>query len=231
MATVTYRKQPAIHKTRGSVPLSGTSHIYTVGGVLWPDAVEEWIASKIVGSSLHICCGKSKIGDVRIDLFEPYIDVKADAARLPFPDRSFTTTIIDPPYNGSFQWNHDMINELIRVTEYRIIFQHWFLIANKDGQLKKAHVFELQELVYTPDLAMSKDSELVLAIYDKKAGTYTVAVEALGDDDVFNLTGSVAWQPRTYFGRAQILQIYDRGGVGFHVKKGYEQLGFSELGV
>ena len=30
MASVTYKNQPAINKTKGNVPLAGTSHVYTI---------------------------------------------------------------------------------------------------------------------------------------------------------------------------------------------------------
>lgn len=94
--------------------------------------------------------------------------MRADAARLPFADESWDTVLIDPPYNGVFQWNHDMLSELARVARQRIIFQHWFIPVNKNGQFKKKHAFVLVELA--------------------------------------------AWQPRTYFGRAQMISVMDHVG-------------------
>jgi len=109
---------------------------------------------------------KSQLGDRRLDLYEPTADVIADIARLPFRDESWDTVLIDPPHNSRMQWNHDMLSELARVARIRIIFQHWFLPANKNGKFKKAHKFKLVE----------------------------VAV----------------WQPRTYFGRANVISIFDK---------------------
>jgi hypothetical protein len=167
MGTVTYKNQDAIHKTRGAVPLAGTSHIYTVKKVLWYPSIEKLLLGKLVGRALHVCCGHSFLGDVRFDL-DPSVgpDLVGDAARLPFADNSFHTVLCDPPYNGKFQWNHDMLSELPRVASKRIIFQHWFLPANKDGRFKKAQ-------------------------------------EKFGLTEVYN------WQPRTYFGRVQVISIFD----------------------
>lgn len=181
MSTITYDNQPGIHKTRGSVPNEGTSHVYTVNKLLWPKEVESFIESKIIGYSLHICCGKSKIGNVRLDKFEKDVTIVGDASRLPFCDNSFDTVLIDPPYNGIFQWNHDMLNELHRLSKQRIIFQHWFSPIDKYGRFKKCHDFELTELINVP--IPDKEFELV---------------------DLYN------WSPRTYFGRMQIISIMDR---------------------
>jgi len=212
MTSVTYKKQPAIHKTRGSVPVSGTVHPYTVGAVLWPVDVEGWIASRMVGKTLHVCCGKSKLGHVRVDFFEHDVDVVGDMTRLPFADLSFDTVLIDPPYSATFQVNHDMLNELHRVSRFRIIFQHWYLVANKNGQFKKANVFELSDLAYVPTVFGSgaDKSRFSLAMLDQHTGKYYVVEEDLTDSKVFSLQELVAWQPRTYFGRAQLIQIYDK---------------------
>lgn len=165
MSTVTYKNQPAIHQTRGAIPLAGTSHLYTVNKLLWPKEVEEYLSTKLLGYSLHVCCGKSQLGDVRVDLYAQ-ADITADAARLPFSNSEFDTVLIDPPYNSKFQWMHDMLSELPRVAAKRIIFQHWFSPVDKHGYLKKDHRFWLSELD--------------------------------------------AWMPKTYFGRMQIISIFDR---------------------
>lgn len=164
-STVTYLNQPAIHATRGTVPLAGTSHLYTVNKLLWPEEVEDLLSSLLIGRSLHLCCGKSKLGTVRLDLFEEDADIQADAANTGLADKSFDAVLCDPPYNGEFQWNHDLLTELSRLACQRIIFQHWFLPCDPNGQYKKANYFKLS------------------AIY--------------------------IWQPRTYFGRAQIISVFD----------------------
>jgi hypothetical protein len=166
MSTVTYKNQPAIERTRGRVPLAGTSHLYRVKRVLWPEAVHSVLGELLIPNSLHVCLGHSPLGDIRVDadkLVSPHII--CDASRLPFADQSFNSVLCDPPYNGRFQWNHDMLSELSRVAKRRIIFQHWFIPADQDGRWKKFHRFQRT------------------AVY--------------------------AWQPKTYFGRAQIITVFD----------------------
>ena len=166
MATVSYKNQPGIQASHGNVPLAGNAHAYTVHKVLWPEEVERVIASEFVGYSLHVCCGLSHLGDVRLDLNQPSADVRADASKLPFVDGAFETVLCDPPYNGKFQWNHDLLTELSRVAQRRIIFQHWFMPTDKYGRYKKRNAFTLSR-VYI-------------------------------------------WQPKTYFGRVQVISILDK---------------------
>jgi len=112
MPTVTHKNQPGIHTSHGMVPLAGTRHVYTVHKILWPEEVEGYIQTILIPRSLHVCCGKSKLGDIRTDLYETNIDIRCDAAKLPFSDGSFESVLCDPPYNGNFQWNHDLLSEL-----------------------------------------------------------------------------------------------------------------------
>lgn len=169
MPTVTYKHQPAIHKTRGTVPLAGNSHVYTVSKILWPEDVEAFLESLLIGHSLHVCPGRSLLGDVRVDLHEHDVDVKADAVSLPFANESFDTVLCDPPYNGKFQWNHDLLSELSRVAARRIVFQHWFMPITPEGRWKK---------------------------WTEK----------------WMLTAAYIWQPRTYFGRVQVISVLDAMG-------------------
>lgn len=170
MSTVTYKNQPAIHATRGAVPLAGTSHLYTVKKVLWPDSIQEFLPSLFIGKVLHVCCGASRLGDVRLDR-DPghYPDIICDAANMRevVPDNSFDTVLCDPPYNGRMQWSHNVLSELARVASQKIIFQHWFIPANKYGRYKKAH-------------------------------------------EKFFLSAAFVWQGQAYFGRAQIISVFDR---------------------
>lgn len=168
MGTVTYKNQPGVASAlKRGIPLAGTSHIYTVQKVLWPEAVEATLGDLLVGKSLHICCGESKLGSVRLDRYAPNVDVVADASQLPFPDEAFDSVLCDPPYNGKLQWNHDVLIEMARVAKSRIVFQHWFMPIAPDGSFKKAR------------------SE-------------------------WKLSAVYVWQPRTYFGRVQVVSVLDR---------------------
>lgn len=207
MSTVTYTKQPAIHASRGAIPLAGTEHVYRVNGILWPEAVESFLSERLIGTVLHVCPGKSQLGDIRLDLFEDDADVRGDAARLPFPENSFDTVLIDPPYNGKFQWNHDMLNEIHRVAWQRVIFQHWFSPVNKFGKFKKANVWHLVEGAIVPDMPrqyLKENKTLLIGVEDGQ-----VIVEDEDEGKEFDLTDLAYWQPRTYFGRVQLISILD----------------------
>lgn len=169
MPTVTHKHQPAIHKTNGKIPLAGTSHVYTVTKRLWNDSIENVLSDLFIGKTLHVCCGKSLLGDVRLDIDESHSpDIICDAANMKnwVDDNEFDTVLCDPPYNGKFQWNHDLLSELSRVAKSRIIFQHWFIPATANGFYKKA-----QEKFYMSDIYV--------------------------------------WQPKTYFGRVQVISVFD----------------------
>ena len=85
MATVTYKNQPGIKKTKGAIPLAGTRHACTVNKVLWPEDVSRLLADTLIHKSLHVCCGKSPLGDIRLDSDASNNPaVVADAAKLPF---------------------------------------------------------------------------------------------------------------------------------------------------
>lgn len=79
-----------------------------------PPNTERWLRRMVVGSSLNVCCGMSRVGDVRIDT-DPTTNrtVEGDlfAARDTFGYLSFDTVICDPPYDyyfgknfGHFKW-------------------------------------------------------------------------------------------------------------------------------
>ena len=120
------------------------------------------------GQSLHVCCGASQLGDVRLDLDACHSpDVLGDGARLPFPDDAFDVLLCDPPYTGRLQWNHDLLSELARVARRRLVFQHWYVPATAYGYYRECRW-------------------------------------------KFALTELYLWLPRTYFGRAQVVSVWDR---------------------
>jgi hypothetical protein len=173
---VTYYHQPAINGTKGNIPLEGNTRLYTVSKVLWPYEIESFLATLFIGKVVHVCSGKSMLGDTRVDLNEETADIKCDAADMRgyIKDKEYETSLCDPPYNGKMQWNHDLLSELSRITKSRIIFQHWFLPADQHGRYKKDHTFILSK--------------------------------------------TMVWQPQTYFGRVQVISVFDRRTVEVNVR-------------
>ena len=173
MGSVTYKAQPGIAASGGTVPLSGTQHPYKVLALLWPERVHAFVGDLLVGRTLHVCCGKSRLGTVRLDNDpdnDP--DILCDAANMCdcVANGAFDTVLCDPPYNGDMQWNHDLLSELCRVASRRIVFQHWFVPVDDCGRYKKA-------------------------------------------THGWGLTALYGWMPRTYFGRMQMISVFDRDNM------------------
>lgn len=82
----------------------------------WPKEIENFIASKIIGRSLNVCCGQSELGDVKVDLFVKKKGViNADMYNLPFKNGEFDTVICDPPWELPYHLRHKLLWELCRV--------------------------------------------------------------------------------------------------------------------
>ena len=69
--------------------------------------VERWLQEMSIGDTLNVCCGKSFVGDIRIDT-DPNSNrtEEGDLFNLPFSPLSFDTVICDPPfsYYNRFRW-------------------------------------------------------------------------------------------------------------------------------
>jgi ubiquinone/menaquinone biosynthesis C-methylase UbiE len=94
----------------------------------WPCPVENFIREKIRGSSLHVCCGESEIGDIRVDLYEK-ADIKGDMFHLPIKRQSFDTVICDPPWELPYHKRHKLLYELrdcLKVGGILIFNAFWF---------------------------------------------------------------------------------------------------------
>lgn len=65
-----------------------------------PPAVEEWLRSMCIGRTLNVCCGASKVGDVRVDIDPkaPGLTEVGDLFNLPYGPGEFDTVICDPPF-------------------------------------------------------------------------------------------------------------------------------------
>lgn len=68
------------------------------------------------GPVLHACCGASRVGDVRLDLGGPAMNLRADATAMPFRDGTFGAVLMDPPYNIPGPLKARLVHECLRVT-------------------------------------------------------------------------------------------------------------------
>lgn len=108
---------------------SSMTHYYGTSNLLqanWihPANTERWLRRMAIGSTLNVCCGKSLIGDVRVDLSpESSRTEEGDLFNLRFSPLSFDTVICDPPFSyyvtgeNRFRW----IQDLARISRKRLI--------------------------------------------------------------------------------------------------------------
>ena len=82
------------------------SHVLKVNWVHTSET-EEWLRSMVIGSSLNMCSGMSKVGDVRIDRYEGTNRTRGgDLFKMDILPQSFDTVICDPPFEfyNRFDW-------------------------------------------------------------------------------------------------------------------------------
>lgn len=85
----------------------------------WPqditDNVEELLDP---GSTLNICAGTNRLGDVKIDLDPKSENVqKMNMRDLQYPDETFDNVIIDPPWKLGYYQRFRPFYEAVRVTK------------------------------------------------------------------------------------------------------------------
>ena len=80
----------------------------------WLPIKEALIGSYLVSPSLHVCSGKSKLGDVQVDLWMP-ASVKASMLLLPFQSNCFKSVLCDPPWRMANHFRPKLLWELRRV--------------------------------------------------------------------------------------------------------------------
>ena len=76
---------------------------------VWTGGTRRFILPRLTGLTLHACCGKSQIGDIRFDLdpsTEPQII--ADALHPPFRENIFDTIVCDPPWDLRISLRHKL---------------------------------------------------------------------------------------------------------------------------
>ena len=85
----------------------------------WPKNVVSFFKENITSPSCHIFCGKSKLGDIRIDIVGP---PKTNATHiadilegLPFPDDHFQCVFGDPPWHIAKHLRSKIMYEMRRI--------------------------------------------------------------------------------------------------------------------
>lgn len=114
----------------------------------WPPRVEAWIRERTKGFSLHVCCGASTFGDVRLDLFQDTATVVGDMLHMPFQRNSFDTVICDPPWRMAVHLKPRLIYQLRDVLKLggTLIFNAWFYPKAKGLRIVEVHIPKPKEV-------------------------------------------------------------------------------------
>lgn len=81
----------------------------------WPDSVEAFIRSRARGFTVHVCSGKSSLGDLRIDSDTEEANIKADCFNVPLRDDIADTVLCDPPWGMQYHLRGKLVKELRRI--------------------------------------------------------------------------------------------------------------------
>ena len=84
----------------------------------WPKQVEDFIAARAEGFTVHIMNGQSSLGHLRIDKFTENVDIRADARWLPLKDEIADTVVSDPPWDMDYTLKPQLISEMRRVLRF-----------------------------------------------------------------------------------------------------------------
>jgi len=135
---------------------------------LWPKYIEDTIEKMLDPMSLHVCCGESQLGDVRLDLHQKDVDITCDASDMKsvVADELFKTVLCDPPHDMSEKWYDALLIELARVSSHRIIFQHWFIPSHMNGVFQADSQFKMSYLL-TWHPQSTYDQALAVSVFDK----------------------------------------------------------------
>jgi len=110
----------------------------------FPRDVEAFLQRLLVPPSLHVACGESALGDVRVDLVTR-ADVRGDMLRLPFRDGAFASVQIDPPWHLPYHVRPQLAKELARVLR-----PEGRLVLNAPWSLRLKGILELVEVFWSP---------------------------------------------------------------------------------
>ena len=109
----------------------------------WPRSVADFLEVYIrERPCLHVCSGRSDLGEVTADLYEP-ADVQADWTALPFAADSFASVFADPPWNSGYNAQvAAFVREAMRVAPVAYLMAPW-VYGGAVAQLRRVWVRQM----------------------------------------------------------------------------------------
>jgi hypothetical protein len=109
---------------------------------LWEKEVEDFIKTRIKGYSLNVPCGKSQLGDIRLDV-DPNLSMRGAydffKDKIPFEKNTFDTVISDPPWHVGHYLRPKLFFTLVDVCKVggQIIYNATWIPTSKLVELKE----------------------------------------------------------------------------------------------
>ena len=111
----------------------------------WEKEIEDFIKEKTTGYSLNVPCGKSTIGDIKLDI-DPKLSMREAfnffKDKIPFKDNTFDTVISDPPWKIGHYFRPRMFFKLVEVCKIggMIIYNAPWIPTSKYVELKETYI-------------------------------------------------------------------------------------------
>jgi ubiquinone/menaquinone biosynthesis C-methylase UbiE len=126
---------------------------------VWEKEVEDFMRERLVGYTLNVPCGASKLGDVRVDLDPVDANVRmADMKNLPFETNTFDTVISDPPWKLGFYDRFRQFFELVRVAkpDGRIILNAYWIPYSANSEILETWIKAKRTFTNTSIISISR---------------------------------------------------------------------------
>jgi len=107
---------------------------------LWEKEIGDFVKLQMKGKVLNVPCGKSKLGNVRLDI-NPKLSMRGVynmfKRKLPYKDNMFDTIISDPPWKMGHYFRPKLFFELVRVVKIggKIIYNATWIPTSKYTKL------------------------------------------------------------------------------------------------
>lgn len=112
---------------------------------MWEEEIEDFVKERIKGYTLNVPCGKSKLGDVRLDL-DPNLSMREAydffKDNLPYEHNTFDTVISDPPWKIGHYFRPKLFFRLVEVCKIhgQIIYNATWIPTSKYVKLKETYI-------------------------------------------------------------------------------------------
>ena len=144
----------------------------------WPHAIESFFKLRTEDKySLHVCCGKSRLGNVRLDL-DPNSNrtQEGDMRKIPFPNDIFDVVFGDWPWKLNYYQRFRPFYEMIRVCKVggQIIVNAMWIPHSEAAILKE--IFVRCDSIFG-QASVILVYEKITNFYDQKIDTKILEVE------------------------------------------------------